>query len=137
MHPPTYEHGGLAGVHVDVLGLPLGDDEAEELLHAEGRLVPPPRQDLRLHGGPSACCRQIRVYKEYRDVTRKLKSFQILQKYFPIILLDFIIVSGVKEHQIILEVEWYVIYFSPVRIFCSIKLFYLAAQERMMLLTRR
>ena len=45
--------------------------------------------------------------------------------------------SGVKEHQIILEVEWYVIYFSPVRIFCSIKLFYLAAQERMMLLTRR
>ena len=40
----TYECWRLAGVHVNVLGLLLGDHEAEQLLHAEGGLVAAPRQ---------------------------------------------------------------------------------------------
>ena len=52
----TYECWGLAGVHVNVLGLLLGNHEAEQLLHTEGGLVAAPRQQRGLHRGSRARC---------------------------------------------------------------------------------
>ena len=52
----TYECRRLAGVHVNVLGLLLGNHEAEQLLHTEGGLVAPPRQQRGLHRGSRARC---------------------------------------------------------------------------------
>ena len=52
----TYECRRLAGVHVNVLGLLLGNHEAEQLLHTEGGLVAAPRQQRGLHRGSRARC---------------------------------------------------------------------------------
>ena len=52
----TYECRRLAGVHVNVLGLLLGNHEAEQLLYTEGGLVAAPRQQRGLDRGSRARC---------------------------------------------------------------------------------
>ena len=97
----TDEGGGLAGVHVHVLGHPHGDHEVEQLLHAEGGLVPPARQDLGLHRRPGASCREL-------DFTRNREfMIEILEKHFPIKVYCSFYHFVYKERNIkFLKVDW-------------------------------